>query len=843
MRSILFTRLAAAAITLPFVLALPAEGGDNWQSTSYAALLVATFFLARFVAEQLAGPPNGKRLITGFALLFLLFALLAFASTDSYRFGHAAADLATLYLVFFLAVIVGQIAPRLARTLLVVLILAQALGAIVQMVHWQSFGFAIEANGYRAILQSDPGEAEDFIGRFVSGYVLAAALLSMAIAGAAGTVVRPAKLSRQSLGWAAAFAFAALGVVSGHLQFAASRAAVFSTALDYAAEISEYRAVREARRMRVGRLDMGQQGPLAGEPLTLVFVVGESLSRNHMSIYGYWRDTNPALEKLSRETVVFTDVVSPHSHTDPSLKLVLTLADHANRMAFGDAENYSLIELLKAAGFTTWWLSNQNVFGPWDNEVAALAQDADHVHYTSRSFGPMVKGKPDEVLLAPLAAALHDPAPRKAIFLHLLGNHWEYAKRYPASASAFQALPSSAEIGALQVRPSLSLINQYDNAVRYNDQLVARVIEALRETRQPAALTMFSDHGEDVWGAKYHYWKQFTHDHVEVPLVLWFSPEYLRLAHGVVERAREHGALPFALEDLPHLVADLAGLRSKALDPELSPISSRYRAPQARWLFDGQFAYEEADEPMLNARRLLRQLAAEHPALARSIWAHRVDTLGKMMEAAQLFPGVEMDVLYDAGDNRLMINHPPQPVSGLTLEAMLAYAQRLNPKLRLWLDVKNFDEANGPHIVAALDHLDRRYALRERALVETDYTGPATALLHRAGYHSSYYLPTGVVTGTAHDAPETSCAGADRITRALLARPFAAVSYDWRGNAWVERCLGAFVREHGLKRYTWDLRTVSSRADAFQAVAAQWRDYSRMAAILLPYKSQFDDLR
>ena len=147
--------------------------------------------------------------------------------------------------------------------------------------------------------------------------------------------------------------------------------------------------------------------------------------------------------------------------------------------------------------------------------------------------------------------ALRAPAPRKVIFLHFLGNHIEYAKRFPPQARVFTDFPSAAQVGALsKAYPKPGLINDYDNAVRYHDQLVARLIEMLRATARPAALVHFSDHGESVYGQKAHYWREFTHDHVEVPLLLWFSPQYAALAGGTVARARANATLPLALEEV-----------------------------------------------------------------------------------------------------------------------------------------------------------------------------------------------------------------------------------------------------------------------------------------------------
>jgi heptose-I-phosphate ethanolaminephosphotransferase len=842
----MLSRLAAAAVALPFILALPNHHHpEAWARNALLWALIGAIFLgAEFAAQRVARLPHGERLVAAFAAMHLVLGGLGFLSLEHYSFSPAVTDLALLCLIFFAAAAAARVAVLAGRALLAVLVLGVSLAAIVQAVHLHTFGFAIGPDGYRAILQSNPGEAIEFAGRFLGPSTIVAAVVSAVVAVAAALGALPVRVSGDALAWTGVYALAALAILSGNAPLVLTRAQGFAETIEYAAEIWEYRTVRATRQAQQPGFAVAQQAPLSGREQTYVFVVGESLTRNHMSLYGYWRQTTPELDRLAGEMAIFQDAVSPHSHTDHSLELVLTLAKQDNRLRFTDAANYSLIELLRAAGFATWWISNQNAFGPWDNKVSVLARGAERVHYAGARSGRMVIGAPDEVLLEPFAAALRDPAPRKAIFLHFLGNHWEYAKRYPPEAAVFNRLPTAAEIGALRdVHSRPDLINAYDNAVRYHDRLVAQIIEMLRATQQPAVLTLFADHGESVYQQKGHYWREFTHDHVEVPLALWFSPQYSSLAAETVARARANSGLPFALENLPHLVADLTGLRSPVFEPQRSPLSDAYR-PGPRSLFEGSLVYEQADAPKLNARRALERIAASRPALRRSLWAHRVNTQGKMMEAAPIFAGVEIDVVYDPEARALMVNHPPDPPSGLALDTLLGQANRLNPQLALWLDLKNLHEANAARVLKELDRLDRRHSIRGRALVETSHTGPAAAALRAAGYLTSYYLPPALLTQDAGAGREFNCYGADDVRRALEARRFAAVSYDWRGRRWVEHCLGRFLHERGVLSYVWDLDLVISERRAYGLLDAERvQGYGAAVAVLVPFRSSFDDWR
>jgi heptose-I-phosphate ethanolaminephosphotransferase len=822
------------------------ELGETWWGTALVVLAVAIFRGALFAAQNVAQLPHGRRMAAGFAVLCLTLSLLAYASDERYTLAQPVTDFGLLYVAFFSAIALAPVAVALGRAVLAVLVIPLGIVTVVQALHAHVFGAPLDAEGWRTVMQSNVGEALEFSERYLTVDVMAGAAIALAVITGAALASVPVKLPRAAVVWGGVYALAAIAILGSNATLFAARTEGLTQALAYAAEVAEYRMVRKARASRPADLAVTQEPALASQPQTYVFLVGESLTRNHMSIYGYWRDTTPALERLADEMVMFTDVVSPHSYTEESLELVLALANQANGMRFGDRANYSLLEILRAAGFSTWWISNQNSFGPFDNKVAVLAREAEHVHFSGYRSGRFFANPPDEVLLEPFAAALRDPAPRKAIFLHFMGSHWVYARRYPPDAIVWSADPAAAQIGALAAtHPKLHLLNDYDNAVRYHDGLVGQIIESLRASGQAAVAALFSDHGENVSRMKGHHRHEFTRDHVEVPLLLWFSPQYAALAPEVVARARENARLPFALEDLPHLVASLAKLRSSSLAPERSPLSPAYRAPRERHVFERQLRYEEADDPALNARRSLERAAGVHPKLRLSLWAHRVNTLAKMMEVAPLFGGAEIDVVYDAHARALAVNHPPDPPSGLLLDTLLAYAHRLNPKLGLWLDVKNLDEDNAARILAELEKLDARYAIRGRALVETEHTGKAAAALRQAGFRSSYYLPTAVVTARAPGSGEAlGCDEAKAIERVVDSRRFAAISYNWGGRHWVERCLGRFVHARSLPTYAWDLEPVLGDGRVERVLDTQrLQAYAAMEAVLLPFKSPYDDRR
>lgn len=112
---------------------------------------------------------------------------------------------------------------------------------------------------------------------------------------------------------------------------------------------------------------------------------------------------------------------------------------------------------------------------------------------------------------------LKEKKSRKIIFIHLLGSHTVYEKRYPEKFNVFNNKNASHKN---------SLINSYDNSILYTDFILNEIINPLKNKNITSFLLYFSDHGEEIYesvdffghtndiGSKNMY---------EIPYVLWLS--------------------------------------------------------------------------------------------------------------------------------------------------------------------------------------------------------------------------------------------------------------------------------------------------------------------------------
>jgi glucan phosphoethanolaminetransferase (alkaline phosphatase superfamily) len=91
----------------------------------------------------------------------------------------------------------------------------------------------------------------------------------------------------------------------------------------------------------------------------------------------------------NRELYYFSMRISNHTHTVPALTYALSEKNQYNTMRLEDA--YSIIEIAKAAGYDTWWISNQLKYGAYDTPIAEMASTVDHEVWINTHAGKLVK--------------------------------------------------------------------------------------------------------------------------------------------------------------------------------------------------------------------------------------------------------------------------------------------------------------------------------------------------------------------------------------------------------------------------------------------------------------------
>lgn len=302
---------------------------------------------------------------------------------------------------------------------------------------------------------------------------------------------------------------------------------------------------------------------------TVVLVIGESTSRLHMHLYGYPRQTNPELSKIQSELTLFDQVYAPRPNTIESLQQVLTFADQLHPDAYKTRP--SLIAMMKQAGYYTIWITNQQSLTGRNTLLTTFAKQTDRQFFLNHSRQQNAYSF-DEKVLAPFAQSLNDPHPKKLIVVHLLGTHMKYSYRYPTSFNVFrtaQGLPKQ-DLD----HEKIATINSYDNAVRYNDWILSKLIERLK-LQKNSLFIYFSDHGEEVYDTPpYQFQGRLeaapTLPMYSIPFIVWHSTDWWNAA-SLDNPAYRHRQYDNA--DFIYTLADLTGLTFEGFEPAESLVN------------------------------------------------------------------------------------------------------------------------------------------------------------------------------------------------------------------------------------------------------------------------------
>lgn len=317
----------------------------------------------------------------------------------------------------------------------------------------------------------------------------------------------------------------------------------------------------------------------------VVFILGESTNRNHMGLYGYYLPNTPRLEELQEkgEIAVYTDIVSPHSNTIPVLQKLFTFSNYESDKPWYKYNN--LIDIMNAAGYKTYWLSNQESSGIWGN-VAQYYGERSSVHrYTRLRESREDEGILDEELFPLIDDAIDDMGEGKSfIVTHLMGGHGLYYNRYPYSFHKF----TESDI-TLNVNESNRLIvAEYDNALYYNDYVVTEIINKFRD--KEALVIYLPDHAEAVYdeGAGFagHIEENANRHMIEIPLIFWASEKFRARYPEKWARIISSTDRPYMTDDMIHTVLDLVDVATEDYEPERSIVNEDFDSQRVR-VFDG----------------------------------------------------------------------------------------------------------------------------------------------------------------------------------------------------------------------------------------------------------------
>ncbi len=342
----------------------------------------------------------------------------------------------------------------------------------------------------------------------------------------------------------------------------------------------------------------------------IIVVIGESFNRHHSNLYGYYLDTNPLLTERQKrgELHVFTDAVAPYNYTDKAMRY--TISSSRARRGESWTESAMFPTVFKKAGYRVTWFSNQGAPGGsngwlgfsclgfiYDKEVMAESLD----RWNNKIYkydGQLLDNTLNGTDIASQSCLRQDSAKYNLTVYHLIGQHVDYKERYPDEVRYRHFTSDDIQ------RPELSdakrqTIAHFANATRYNDEVIDRLCRHYAD--EDAVLVYLSDHGDEVYDYRNHVGRSHSHNvtpgmakaQFEIPLMIWCS-DLCRLRHqDIVTKIAQSVNKPFMSDDLPHLLYDLAGIKSPEYHRERSILQDSYKLTERPLLSDPNLIYEK----------------------------------------------------------------------------------------------------------------------------------------------------------------------------------------------------------------------------------------------------------
>ncbi len=395
------------------------------------------------------------------------------------------------------------------------------------------------------------------------------------------------------------------------------------TVSTYFAELKQFREIRSEREASLPSLLATKQG--VGE--TYILVIGESQNRSHVGAYGYARETTPWLthETTLSNVVTFNRAYSNHTLTVQVLSLALTAASQYNRRDYYGSP--SIIDVARAAGFKTYWISNQAGLGGWDNAVTAIAETADVYISANKNVGETVATNSLDARLVEIFAGLRrdiDGTKNNLIIFHLMGNHQYYCNRFPPGFDKFHwtsedkfhwtsedKLPWNADelytSGFINLKEGqridrLQEVDCYDNSILYTDSVLQKIYTRVQSLKGFRAMVYLSDHGEDALAGRAHEPGEFTFPMTHIPLLVWLSEEFVRTGEARVRALREHIDAIWTNDLLYDLLVGLAGIKTAFYDEKKDLSSEQFNLPSPLTLHGGK---QISEDPALSKTKPL----------------------------------------------------------------------------------------------------------------------------------------------------------------------------------------------------------------------------------------------
>lgn len=279
----------------------------------------------------------------------------------------------------------------------------------------------------------------------------------------------------------------------------------------------------------------------------ILFITIDALRPDHLSCYGYKRNTSPNLDRFSKENLMFTQAISQSTFTPPSVSSILTSTYPSMHgvSSFGNSLKPGLItlpEILKENGYYLSLISGR---GRLTEFLPELEKEFDTYIPSNADFKTA-----DKVTQYAIKWLRANRKKRFFLWLFYLDPHASYRPPSPYNkmyvndefakvnnksipiadesmrqSYAYKVIPRiTAEKGITDVN---YYISQYDGEISFTDSQIGRLLTELEGLGlyDNTVIIITSDHGESLGEHDFYFWHTHSvyEEIIRVPLIMRYK--------------------------------------------------------------------------------------------------------------------------------------------------------------------------------------------------------------------------------------------------------------------------------------------------------------------------------
>ena len=292
--------------------------------------------------------------------------------------------------------------------------------------------------------------------------------------------------------------------------------------------------------------------------IQVVFVLGESLRADHLSLNGYKRQTNPLLSRRAK-VISFNNIETDKTNTALSVPCILTnQSDHLKSID----SIYSIFDVYNTMKIPTYWIGNQLL----ESSYRPIVDTNNDVFILDELKSYWSIGKKRDMDLLPKFKNAFSVNEYGLFTLHMIGSHWWYEDKYTNDFRKYKPVINSKYIPSLTKE---QIINSYDNTILYLDAFLDQLIEVLESQNKPTILIYIADHGESLGENG-----RFLHSHTEAltkpGMITWYSNSFKELYPEKVTALINNQNNFYSTDIIYHSLIDLLDVDEIDYDRNLS---------------------------------------------------------------------------------------------------------------------------------------------------------------------------------------------------------------------------------------------------------------------------------